>query len=102
MSLTFNDPRVRETARRVHALSADLRRIHLGLSPTAEELAAAPVIEDWIMGYRIEPALVGKVVGHPELVDGPVTTSGIYLLDVEFGFARTLSRYYNLGRPAKA
>lgn len=102
MPLTFSDPRVRLTARRIHALSADLRRIELGLGPTADELASAPVIEDWLLAYRIEPALVGTVIGHPELADGPITTSGIFLLDTELGFARSLSRYYNLGRPRES
>lgn len=97
MPLTFKNAHVRETARRIHALSADLRKIQLGLGPSDDELASAPIIEDWFLGSRIEPALIGNVVGHPTLADGPVTTSGIYLLDTELGFARSLSRYYTLG-----
>lgn len=99
MILTFSNPSVRETARRIHALSADLRRIKLGLSPTMGELDSAPRLDDWYLGYRFEPALVGNLVGHPELADGPVTTSAVYVLDGELGFARTLSRFYNLGKP---
>ena len=68
---------------------------------TAEDLDAAPIIEDWFLGCRMEPALVGTVIGHPTLLESPATTSGIYLLALELGYARTLSRFYKLGPPAR-
>jgi hypothetical protein len=97
MDLTFKNPRVRETARLVHDLSADLRRMERGDGLTDEELARAPLLVDWSLAYRFELAMAGRVEGHPVLTDGPVTTSGLYLLDENGGFARTLSRFYRLG-----
>lgn len=98
MDLTFADARVRRTARLIHGLSADLRRIQLGLAPGGDELAEAPVIENWLIGYRLEPAIVGTVRNHPDLADGPVTTSSLFILDPGMGFARTMSRFYVLGQ----
>lgn len=99
MDLTFLDPRVRATAKLLHALSRDLRRIEQGIGPTADELAAAPSIIDWRMTYRFEPALTGSVHGHPNLADGPAVTSGLFYLDRAAGYARTMSRFYRLGPP---
>lgn len=98
--MTFDDPGVREIARRIHGLSEHLRRIEAGDSPTIDELAAAPILVDWRLGQRTEPALVGFAVGHPALGHRPVLTSPVYYLDAERGFARTLSRLYKLGEAA--
>lgn len=67
---TFEEPRVREIAQRIH---------------------------DWWIGRRLEVALTGVVSGHPEVGPGPVVTSGLYYLDPIAGYARTLSRWYKLG-----
>ena len=98
MHLTFQNPVVRRTAERVHLLSGDLLTIEQGtLRPDA--YANAPLIDDWVIGYRLEIALVGNVIGHPIVADGPTTTSGLYFLDPQLGCARTLSRWYRLGNP---
>lgn len=98
--MTFDDPAVRDIASRVHGLSEHLRRIELGEGPTAEELAHAPVLTDWRLGQRPEPALIGFATNHPSLGSRPVLTSPVYYIDVERGFARTLSRLYRLSRAA--
>lgn len=98
--MTFDDPGVREIARRIHSLSDHLRRLESGAGPTADELAAAPILTDWRLGQRQEPALVGFAIGHPRLGNRPVLTSPLYLLDRDRGYARTLSRLYRLGEPA--
>lgn len=98
MDLTFDSLAVRRTAQLVHSLSKDLRRIESGIGLTIEDRIQAPRIEDWKVTYRLELALSGVVRGHPRLADGPVTTSGLFLLDEKNGYARTLSRYYILGR----
>lgn len=96
---TFADSRIRSLSRLINALSADLLALQQGRFPTLDQLADAPVITEWALGYRPEPALVGRVSGHPRVADGPAVTSGLYYLDPDLGFARTLSRYYILGEP---
>ncbi|WEK03882.1 MAG: hypothetical protein P0Y65_17060 [Candidatus Devosia phytovorans] len=98
MDFTFAEASVRKTARLVHDLSRDLKLLQSVGHPAVESMIEAPLVEDWVLGYRLEPALIGTVVGHPLLADGPVTTSGIFYMDPSAGFARTLSRYYRLGR----
>lgn len=93
---TFDNEVVRETARRIHRLSDDFRAIEELRGPTLEEFLGAPVLEDWSIGTRIEPALIGRVTGHPDRPDGPVVTSGLFYLDDRIGLARTLSRWYRL------
>ncbi|MBU1335958.1 MAG: hypothetical protein KJ944_17390 [Alphaproteobacteria bacterium] len=99
MDFTFRDPRVLRTAKLLHRLSDDLKLIEDGQGPTAAQLSDAPRIDGWTLGYRFDPALVGVVSQHPLLADGPITTSSLYYLDIEAGYARTLSRLYVLGRP---
>ena len=96
--MTFEDPSVRHTARRISALAQDLKAIRRGFSPTVEQLAFAPRLEGWDIAFRMELALIGELHGHPELPNGRVTTSSLFILDPELGYARTLSRFYVLGR----
>jgi hypothetical protein len=42
---------------------------------------------------------VGRMTGHPTCVGSLSITSGLWVLAPEFGWARTLSRFYRLGRP---
>ncbi|MBJ3786996.1 hypothetical protein DEVEQU_00092 [Devosia equisanguinis] len=99
MLLTFENPQVREIAERIHALSRDLRLIEELEAPSIRDISAAPVLNDWRLGRRAEPALMGFVEGHPSVRPGPVVTSGVYYLDPIAGYARTLSRWYRLGDP---
>lgn len=96
-SLTFADITVRQHTRLITRLAHDLELIRLELGPTAQDLENAPIIDNWYVGARMEPALVGDIADHP-LVDGSGITSGLYVLDPERGYARTLSRFYKLGR----
>lgn len=97
MDFTFNDPRVRRTSALVQALARDLRRLEQNIPPSIEQMIEAPVLDDWLLTYRFEPALVGTVTGHPVVANGPAMTSGLFYLDQEARFARTLSRFYRLG-----
>jgi hypothetical protein len=97
--LNLADPEVRRQCRRVERLATDLARIRRGEFPTAEELAMVPLIGHWCIGSRAEPALFGRISDHPE-VEGPGLKSGLYLLDPERGFERTLGRFYRLGSEA--
>jgi len=96
MKLTFDDAEVRRQHHLVQSLAADLERIRRGDGPSPEELAFAPRIDRWRPCVRAEPALTGFISGHP-IVHGMSVTSGIFILDPERGFARTFSRYYQLG-----
>jgi len=74
-------------------------------APSAEELAAAPLLERWRFAFaRGErgPSLVGTVIGHPRLGDRPgVVTSMLLALDPDRRWARTHSRIYRLGAEAE-
>jgi hypothetical protein len=68
--------------------------------PTEDELANAPMLDDWYL-YPARPGvlvLVGNVSGHPTLMDSPVTTSKVLAHDETAGWAETLNRVYRLGR----
>jgi hypothetical protein len=61
----------------------------------------APILEDWRLALRPVKCLVGRSTGHPRLPGErrPIVTSEIFLISEEFGWARSYSRWYRLGRP---
>jgi hypothetical protein len=81
-------------------LAQDIKDYQEGLRPDAEELAGAPLLDDWRLGKRIAIALHGTTYDHPVL-PGPrnVATSELYFLDAEGQWARTFNRLYRLGTP---
>ncbi len=84
--------------RRLDLLLADLRRVAAGHLPTAGDLSDTVIIDHWVHASRPEPCLAGQIHGHPNC-RGPISvTSGLWLWSPEFGWGRTLSRYYRLGR----
>ena len=88
---------------RVKALAADLTLVLEGRTPERIAPRDAPVLERWFLARRAEPCLVGLSTGHPLLPgDGrPIATSELWLLSEDRMWARTLSRWYRLGRPAR-
>ena len=94
MSYTMENSLVRMRARVADRLARDLERIRLGTGPTAEEIAAAPVIEEWTITPIVATGLHGRVVGIP----GFVSTSELFVLDAAAGYCRTFSRFYRLGQ----
>lgn len=71
--------------------------------PDAATLAVAPVLDLWqpvFTGPRL--CLTGLVDGHPLLPSDWVTTSPLLVLDPDFTWARTYSRYYRLGTPLES
>ncbi|GJE81993.1 DUF6634 family protein [Methylorubrum thiocyanatum] len=90
----------RDVGDRLRDLADELRAIRDETAPTNRDLAHVPRIEDWTAGTREVRVLTGRVYGHPEIADGRrIVTSDLYASDGAT-WARTLSRYYRLGRPA--
>ena len=95
-----DDAVLKKQAVRLAALAADLQRIASGDAPSAEELAAAPVLSNWIL-YNVDAvAARGIVQSHPILPDGPCWTSEVAVYSPRERWVRTLSRWYVLGDPA--
>jgi hypothetical protein len=61
----------------------------------------APVLDNWTRTSRSAACLTGTVWDHPTLPgDGrSIVTSDLCLLVEDIGVARTMSRWYRLGRP---
>lgn len=68
-----------------------------GTGPDNEVLATSPIIDQWRIRYVPMPVIAGRVTGHPKIFDGAVATTGIWYLQEDLRWARTLSRYYRLG-----
>jgi hypothetical protein len=86
---------------RLRKLLHDLEYVRSERLPNRKQLADAPVINEWGIVGRPEPCLVGKVTGHPKIKNGHLAiTTPLWLIAPTHGYARTLSRYYIIGRPA--
>jgi hypothetical protein len=87
---------------RLELLISDLQNLQRGIFPAPTRLACAPLIDRFIIGVRTDPCLIGEIHGHPHLRSPHGVTSSLWLYAPELGWARTLSRFYRLGRPAGA
>lgn len=87
------------TVARLRALAADLESMTVFMPNT--ELDDAPILDDWSMCMRPIRALTGWTTGHPLLGSREVVTSELFAIDAGGRWARTYSRFYRLGRPAK-
>jgi hypothetical protein len=86
---------------RLKSLVSDLERARDGEHPDRRLIEAAPILDNWQLAHRNELCLVGTVSGHPKITNGRANlTSGLWLLSRQHGYARTLSRWYELGRQA--
>ncbi|GEO97870.1 hypothetical protein GCM10007887_01530 [Methylobacterium haplocladii] len=91
----------RDVGDRLRDLADALQAIEDYDAPTQIELDCAPRIEDWKSARREVRVVTGRVYGHPDIADGrPIVTSDLYASDGT-SWARTLSRYYRLGEPAR-
>lgn len=89
---------------RLAGLVADMERIRRCELPQALiDGKDAPILDRWILGHRSVPCLVGLSTGHPRLagVNRTIATSDLWLMSKDRTWARTLSRWYRLGRPAE-
>ncbi len=86
-----------------------LRWIKAGARPPDDAWATAPVLDDWrIVPARHPPAgegmseLEGEVSGHPDFRDGQrIRTTPLLFAEHVQGWARTVTRFWRLGKPAK-
>lgn len=90
-------PKLLYQAERLEKLAADMRRMAAGDWPRAEEYNSAPIMDLWNLGSVAIPTLEGISQGHPHLPMGPTTTTEVWCIDLHRGWARTLSRLYQLG-----
>lgn len=80
-----------------------------GLTPPESAWADAPLLEGWcIVDARVPPArddmqeLEGDVLGHPDFLDGQrIRTTPLLFAPNGKAWARTMTRYFRLGAPAK-
>jgi hypothetical protein len=102
--LTNEDRRlIKGTVERLERLAADLQDVlGRGGLPSPDELPDAPSLDHWAPMAEDAVCLVGRSTGHPGLPGKGrlIRTSGLWLISQEMGVARTLSRWYRLGRPA--
>lgn len=84
---------------RLDRLSADLKRLAAGDLPTAEDLADAPLLENYVQAQRPMLCLLGICHDHPRLHGPVVVTTDIWIMAPDYGWCRTLGRYYRLGSP---
>lgn len=87
---------------RLSGLVADMQLVRQGASPEAMASGEAPILNRWVLAQRPVPCLAGLSIGHPRLagVNRAITTSDLWLMSEDRVWARTLSRWYRLGRPA--
>lgn len=92
---SFSSPKeLIETYRR---LADDLERFaSLGPGSVHSETS----ISSWVLAKRTVPVLMGTMAGHPTIRTGNVgfTTEVVYV-DQSNHLARTVNRWYRLGRP---
>ncbi|MDT6941798.1 hypothetical protein RI570_16965 [Brucella pseudogrignonensis] len=99
----FNRERLAAEIKALKALVHDLERLFNGEHPDPKELADAPLISNWDFDLRDTVCLVGTFLGHPRL--GRIVPNGItselWYINPDEGYARTFSRFYRLGKPAR-
>lgn len=86
--------------RKLDELVADMKALRDGSLP--EELAGVepPTLDRWAPALGHKLYLVGLSTGHPKLVgeNRLISTSELMLVSEDHTYARTLSRWYRLGR----
>lgn len=88
---------------RLVSLVADMEALRLGASPESLTIDEAPILDRWVVAQRPIPCLAGLSSGHPVLFGNGrlIGTSDLWLMSADHSWARTLSRWYRLGRPAE-
>lgn len=90
---------------KLRSARTDLRRLGEGWRPSEADLEGAVGLEDWLPAVdpvNNLPILMGESIGHPILGNQFITTSPVLWISEDRTIARTLSRWYHLGRCALA
>lgn len=98
----YDEALIRNYIQLLKALVTDMEAFIAGNGPSEEILNEAPAIDQWCLSTRKIPCLEGILHHHPllgNLVPNG-TTSQLWLLNEDEGWARTLSRFYRLGQPS--
>jgi hypothetical protein len=100
----LNDALIACGIERLLRLVADLQAIRDGTCPTAADLSDAPILDHWAGDVRPARCLAGYATNHPLLPGAgrSIVTSDLWVLAEDQGWARTLSRWYCLGRSRAA
>lgn len=94
---------MRELVQKITDAAADLRRLEEGWLPSDADLRDAVILEDWMIGrdpLTGQTVFWGRSIGHPILGDRLITTSPLIWVSEDRTIARTLSRWYRLGKCA--
>ncbi|TPI59864.1 hypothetical protein FJ420_21295 [Mesorhizobium sp. B3-1-3] len=86
---------------RLVSLLSDMERLRDGIRP--EDFAGqVPLLDYWMLAQRPATCLIGLSTGHPLLpgIERQISTSDLMLMSRDREWARTMSRWYRLGRPA--
>ena len=97
------DPAFDFQLQRLSALVVDFERVRDSASPEILAHGRAPILDRWALALRPTPCLAGLSTGHPSLPgeNREIGTSAIWLMSQDRTWARALSRWYQLGRPAE-
>jgi hypothetical protein len=98
----FNSAQLLHELAKLESLVIDYDRIGSGIMPDQDQLATAPLIEDYVPTTRPLPCLVGRCTDHPSLSGPQIITTDLWMIAPELGWCRTFSRFYRLGREWKA
>lgn len=93
-TMTLEETLVRMRASAAGRLAEDLAQYLRGDGPTDTNLSAAPLLFDWQLTPRSTLAVRGRLEG----MTGHTTTSEIFMIDLERGYARTFNSLFRLGR----
>ena len=88
---------VSDDVRKLRALADDLEAINNGILPAPDVLASAPFLDGYWFAPREYLSMCGSVHDHPLVSNPMVTTSELWVLAPELGWARTYNRFYRLG-----
>jgi hypothetical protein len=90
-----------ELPKRLQALARDCATLEHDVAFVSAQLRSAPFLDLYfpvVTPFGLK--LVGEVTQHPSLGSRKIVTSQVWFADPEGCWARTVSRFYRLGRPA--